>query len=75
MFKKILKGMFVLAVLAMINNPAQAFYTDMDENHWAYQSPRKEENEYHAYIFCKSQLPHLMRSRHNMRQFHSHSMQ
>ena len=22
----------------MLNNPAQAFYTDMNENHWAYQS-------------------------------------
>ena len=38
MFKKFLKGMFVLATLAMFNNPANAFYTDMDENHWAYQS-------------------------------------
>jgi len=38
MFKKILKGMFVLATLVMLNNPAKAFYTDMDENHWAYQS-------------------------------------
>ena len=38
MFKKILKGMFVLATFAMMNNPANAFYTDMDENHWAYQS-------------------------------------
>ena len=38
MFKKILKGMFVLAAFAMMSNPANAFYTDMDENHWAYQS-------------------------------------
>ncbi len=38
MFKKILKGMFVLAAFAMMSNPASAFYTDMDENHWAYQS-------------------------------------
>ena len=38
MFKKILKGMFVLATFVMMNNPANAFYTDMDENHWAYQS-------------------------------------
>ena len=38
MFKKILKGMFVLATFAMLSNPANAFYTDMDENHWAYQS-------------------------------------
>ena len=35
MFKKILKGMFVLAAFVMMNNPASAFYTDMDENHWA----------------------------------------
>ena len=38
MFKKIFKGMLVLATIAMINNPANAFYTDMDESHWAYQS-------------------------------------
>ena len=38
MFKKILKGMLVLAAFVMINNPARAFYSDMDENHWAYQS-------------------------------------
>ena len=38
MLKKILKGVLVFAIVAMINNPAQAFYTDMDENHWAYQS-------------------------------------
>ena len=38
MFKKILKGMFVLAAFVMMSNPANAFYTDMDENHWAYQS-------------------------------------
>ena len=38
MFKKIFKGMLVLAAIAMINNPANAFYTDMDESHWAYQS-------------------------------------
>ena len=38
MFKKLLKGMLVLAVCAMINSPANAFYTDMDETHWAYQS-------------------------------------
>lgn len=37
MFKKIFKGLFILAVCAMINNPAQAFYTDMNETHWAYQ--------------------------------------
>lgn len=38
MFKKILKGVCVLAAFLMINNPANAFYTDMEENHWAYQS-------------------------------------
>ncbi len=38
MFKKLLKGVFVLAAFVMMNNPANAFYTDMDENHWAYQS-------------------------------------
>ena len=38
MFKKILKGMFILAAFVMLNNPANAFYTDMEENHWAYQS-------------------------------------
>ncbi len=38
MFKKLMKGVFALAVLMMFNSPAQAFYTDMDENHWAYQS-------------------------------------
>ena len=38
MFKNIIKSFFVLVLLAMINNPANAFYTDMDENHWAYQS-------------------------------------
>ena len=38
MFKKITKGLFALAVLAMISNPAHAFYTDMGQDHWAYQS-------------------------------------
>lgn len=38
MFKKMLKGLLALAIFAMINSPAQAFYTDMDQNHWAYQS-------------------------------------
>jgi len=38
MFKKISKGILVLALFAFISNPAQAFYTDMDESHWAYQS-------------------------------------
>ena len=38
MFKKLFKGIFALAILAMVHTPANAFYTDMDENHWAYQS-------------------------------------
>lgn len=38
MFNKLLKGVFALGILFMLNNPAQAFYTDMNENHWAYQS-------------------------------------
>lgn len=38
MFKKLVKGLFLLSTLFMFNNPANAFYTDMDENHWAYQS-------------------------------------
>ena len=38
MFKTIMKGVCVLAAFFMMNNPANAFYTDMDENHWAYQS-------------------------------------
>ena len=38
MFKKLLKGVFVLTAVLMLNNPAHAFYSDMDENHWAYQS-------------------------------------
>jgi len=38
MFKTIMKGVCVLAAFFMLNNPANAFYTDMDENHWAYQS-------------------------------------
>ena len=38
MFKKLLKGVCVIAAVVMMNNPANAFYTDMDENHWAYQS-------------------------------------
>ena len=37
MFKKLIKGLFVLATVFMLNNPAQAFYTDMNESHWAYQ--------------------------------------
>ena len=38
MFKKLFKGVCVFAAFMMFNNPANAFYTDMDENHWAYQS-------------------------------------
>ncbi len=39
MFKKLIKGLFVLSTLIMLNCPAaNAFYTDMDQNHWAYQS-------------------------------------
>lgn len=38
MFKKLLKGVFVLTAVLMLNSPAHAFYSDMDENHWAYQS-------------------------------------
>ena len=38
MFKKMLKGLLALAIVAMINSPAQAFYSDMDQNHWAYRS-------------------------------------
>ncbi len=38
MFKNLLKGLFVLCTALMLNNPAQAFYTDMNESHWAYQS-------------------------------------
>ena len=38
MFKNLVKGLFVLSTLFMLNCPAQAFYTDMNQNHWAYQS-------------------------------------
>ena len=38
MFKKFLKGLFVLSTVLILGNPAHAFYSDMDENHWAYQS-------------------------------------
>ena len=38
MLKKLLKGVCVLATVLMLGNPAHAFYSDMDENHWAYQS-------------------------------------
>ena len=38
MFKNFFKGVFVFLALAIISNPANAFYTDMEEDHWAYQS-------------------------------------
>lgn len=38
MFKNLLKGLFVLCTMIMLNAPANAFYTDMDESHWCYQS-------------------------------------
>ena len=38
MFKKIFRGLFVLMAFIMMSNPAKAFYSDMDETHWAYQS-------------------------------------
>ena len=38
MFNKLFKSVLALAVFAMISAPAQAFYTDMDQDHWAYQS-------------------------------------
>ena len=38
MFKKMFKGLFVSIALLMLNCPANAFYTDMDESHWCYQS-------------------------------------
>ncbi len=38
MFKNLLKGGLALVFALMLNNPAQAFYSDMNENHWAYQS-------------------------------------
>ena len=38
MFKNLLKGVFALGIALMLNNPAHAFYSDMNENHWAYQS-------------------------------------
>ena len=41
MFKKLLKGVCVVVFFAMINNPASAFYSDMDENHWAYENIKK----------------------------------
>ena len=38
MFNKLFKGLLVFAALLMLNTPANAFYTDMDESHWCYQS-------------------------------------
>ena len=38
MFKNLLKSIFVLCALFLMNSPANAFYTDMDESHWCYQS-------------------------------------
>lgn len=38
MFNKILKSLCVLFAFIVMNNPANAFYTDMEETHWAYQS-------------------------------------
>ena len=38
MFKNLIKGLLVLCMLYMFSSPAKAFYTDMDESHWCYQS-------------------------------------
>ena len=38
MFKKLLNSLLVVCAMLMLNTPANAFYTDMDESHWAYQS-------------------------------------
>lgn len=38
MFKKMLQGLIVFCLLCVFNAPANAFYTDMDESHWCYQS-------------------------------------
>ena len=38
MFRKLFKGLLVLCTIIMFNSPANAFYTDMDESHWCYQS-------------------------------------
>ena len=38
MFKKLLQGLIVFSLLCVFNAPAKAFYTDMDESHWCYQS-------------------------------------
>lgn len=38
MFKNLLKGLLVVCAAFMLNSPANAFYSDMNESHWAYQS-------------------------------------
>ena len=38
MFKNLLKGLLVMCAAFMFNSPANAFYSDMNESHWAYQS-------------------------------------
>lgn len=38
MFKKMLQGLIIFCLLCVFNAPANAFYTDMDESHWCYQS-------------------------------------
>ena len=38
MFKKLMQALIVLGLLCVFNSPAKAFYTDMDESHWCYQS-------------------------------------
>ena len=38
MFKKIMQGLIVFCLMCLFNAPANAFYTDMDESHWCYQS-------------------------------------
>lgn len=38
MFNKLFKGLIVFAALLVLNCPANAFYTDMDESHWCYHS-------------------------------------
>ncbi len=38
MFKKLIKGLLFFCMLYMFSSPANAFYTDMDESHWCYQS-------------------------------------
>ena len=33
-----MQALIVLGLLCVFNSPAKAFYTDMDESHWCYQS-------------------------------------